>query len=155
MQQDELKHTWQVIRLHHDLVVGHATHNFGGAKRPMQSDQADARAVTKLLTAPGLRVLPAHGFGRSAGALGRKRHRVTEPPLSRWSWEMPCSDVHSSGLALCRNPVPCKREPMSSSWRCLGGLMLARAAMGFQFQSIAAVAPLIGNGLSLDKTQLD
>ena len=43
---------------------------------------------------------------------------------------------------------------MSSSWRCLGALTLARAAMGFQFQSIAAVAPLIGEGLALDKTQL-
>ena len=43
---------------------------------------------------------------------------------------------------------------MSSTWRCLGALTLARAAMGFQFQSIAAVAPLIGDGLSLDKTQL-
>ncbi|MDQ6639346.1 MAG: MFS transporter [Pseudomonadota bacterium] len=43
---------------------------------------------------------------------------------------------------------------MSPSWRCLGALTLARAAMGFQFQSIAAVAPLIGDGLGLDKTQL-
>lgn len=43
---------------------------------------------------------------------------------------------------------------MSSSWRCLGALTLARAAMGFQFQSLAAVAPLIGDGLALDKTQL-
>jgi len=43
---------------------------------------------------------------------------------------------------------------MNSSWRCLGALTLARAAMGFQFQSIAAVAPLIGEGLALDKTQL-
>ena len=43
---------------------------------------------------------------------------------------------------------------MSSSWRCLAALTLARAAMGFQFQSIAAVAPLIGDGLGLDKTQL-
>jgi predicted MFS family arabinose efflux permease len=43
---------------------------------------------------------------------------------------------------------------MTSSWRCLAALTLARAAMGFQFQSIAAVAPLIGAGLGLDKTQL-
>lgn len=43
---------------------------------------------------------------------------------------------------------------MSSSWRCLGALTLGRAAMGFQFQSLAAVAPLIGDGLALDKTQL-
>jgi predicted MFS family arabinose efflux permease len=43
---------------------------------------------------------------------------------------------------------------MSPSWRCLGALTLARAAMGFQFQSIAAVAPLITDGLGLDKTQL-
>jgi predicted MFS family arabinose efflux permease len=43
---------------------------------------------------------------------------------------------------------------MSSRWRCLGALTLARTAMAFQFQSIAAVAPLIGDGLALDKTQL-
>jgi predicted MFS family arabinose efflux permease len=43
---------------------------------------------------------------------------------------------------------------MSPSWRCLAALTLARAAMGFQFQSIAAVAPLISEGLGLDKTQL-
>ena len=43
---------------------------------------------------------------------------------------------------------------MSPSWRCLGALTLARAAMGFQFQSIAAVAPLVGDGLGIDKTQL-
>jgi predicted MFS family arabinose efflux permease len=45
-------------------------------------------------------------------------------------------------------------SPMSPSWRCLAALTLARAAMGFQFQSVAAVAPLISDGLSLDKTQL-
>jgi predicted MFS family arabinose efflux permease len=45
-------------------------------------------------------------------------------------------------------------ESMSGSWRCLAALTLARAAMGFQFQSIAAVAPLIGDGLALDKAQL-
>ena len=43
---------------------------------------------------------------------------------------------------------------MSPRWRCLAALTLARAAMGFQFQSIAAVAPLICDGLGLDKTQL-
>lgn len=43
---------------------------------------------------------------------------------------------------------------MSSSWRCLAALTLARAAMGFQFQSVATVAPLIGNGLGLDNAQL-
>jgi len=43
---------------------------------------------------------------------------------------------------------------MSSRWRCLAALTLARAAMGFQFQSIAAVAPLIGPELGIDKTQL-
>ena len=43
---------------------------------------------------------------------------------------------------------------MSSRWRCLGALTLARAAMGFQFQSVAAVAPLMGGGLAIDKTQL-
>jgi predicted MFS family arabinose efflux permease len=43
---------------------------------------------------------------------------------------------------------------MSPSWRCLAALTLARAAMGFQFQSVAAVAPLISEGLGLDKTQL-
>jgi len=43
---------------------------------------------------------------------------------------------------------------MNSNWRCLAALTLARAAMGFQFQSIAAVAPLVGDDIGLDKTQL-
>jgi len=43
---------------------------------------------------------------------------------------------------------------MDSNWRCLAALTLARAAMGFQFQSIAAVAPLVGDDIGLDKTQL-
>ena len=63
-------------------------------------------------------------------------------------------DVHPSGLAFCLEPVRCKHEPMTPSWRCLGALTLARAAMGFQFQSIAAVAPLVSDGLGLDKAQL-
>ncbi|MEP7302756.1 MAG: MFS transporter [Caldimonas sp.] len=43
---------------------------------------------------------------------------------------------------------------MSPRWRSLAALTLARAAMGFQFQSIAAVAPLLGGGLGLDNSQL-
>jgi len=43
---------------------------------------------------------------------------------------------------------------MTSPWRCLAALTLARTAMGFQFQSIAAVGPLMGDDLVLDKTQL-
>ena len=43
---------------------------------------------------------------------------------------------------------------MSSRWRWLAALTLARAAMGYQFQAVAAVAPLITDGLALDKTQL-
>jgi MFS family permease len=39
-------------------------------------------------------------------------------------------------------------------WRSLAALTLARAAMGFQFQSVAAVAPLMAPTLGLDKTQL-
>jgi MFS family permease len=39
-------------------------------------------------------------------------------------------------------------------WRSLAALTLARAAMGFQFQSVAAVAPLMASDLGLDKTQL-
>ena len=39
-------------------------------------------------------------------------------------------------------------------WRSLVALTLARAAMGFQFQSVAAVAPLMAESMQLDKTQL-
>ena len=39
-------------------------------------------------------------------------------------------------------------------WRSLAALTLARAAMGFQFQSVAAVAPLMAESMHLDKTQL-
>jgi MFS family permease len=39
-------------------------------------------------------------------------------------------------------------------WRSLAALTLARAAMGFQFQSVAAVAPLMAGSLGIDKTQL-
>ena len=43
---------------------------------------------------------------------------------------------------------------MSPRWRCLAALTLARAAIGFQFQAVAAVAPLLGGELAIDKTQL-
>ena len=43
---------------------------------------------------------------------------------------------------------------MSKRWWCLGALTLARAAMGFQFQAVAAVGPLMAASLGLDKGQL-
>lgn len=43
---------------------------------------------------------------------------------------------------------------MSTRWWCLGALTLARAAMGFQFQAVAAVGPLIAGDLGLDKGHL-
>jgi predicted MFS family arabinose efflux permease len=43
---------------------------------------------------------------------------------------------------------------MGQRWWGLGALTLARAAMGFQFQSVAAVSPLISDSLGLDKSQL-
>jgi predicted MFS family arabinose efflux permease len=43
---------------------------------------------------------------------------------------------------------------MSPRWQALLALTLARAAMGFQFQSVAAVAPLMAESLGLDKAQL-
>ena len=43
---------------------------------------------------------------------------------------------------------------MSQRWWCLGALTLARAAMGFQFQAVAAVGPLVAGSLGLDKGQL-
>ncbi len=43
---------------------------------------------------------------------------------------------------------------MSPRWQCLAVLTLARTAMGFQFQAVAAVAPLLAPGLGIDKTQL-
>ena len=42
----------------------------------------------------------------------------------------------------------------SARWRCLAALTLARAAIGFQFQAVAAVAPLLAGELAIDKTQL-
>ena len=43
---------------------------------------------------------------------------------------------------------------MSPRWQCLAALTLARAAMGFQFQAVAAVAPLLAPALGIDKAQL-
>lgn len=43
---------------------------------------------------------------------------------------------------------------MNQRWWCLGALTVARAAMGFQFQAVAAVGPLVADSLSLDKGQL-
>lgn len=43
---------------------------------------------------------------------------------------------------------------MARRWWCLAALTLARAAIGFQFQSLAAVAPLIAGQLGFDKAQL-
>lgn len=43
---------------------------------------------------------------------------------------------------------------MARRWWYLAALTLARAAMGFQFQSVAALAPLVSDTLGLDKTQL-
>ena len=43
---------------------------------------------------------------------------------------------------------------MSQRWWCLGALTLARAAIGFQFQAVAAVGPLVAGSLGLDKSQL-
>lgn len=42
----------------------------------------------------------------------------------------------------------------SERWWCLGALTLARTAMGFQFQSVAAVAPPMADALGLDKGQI-
>jgi predicted MFS family arabinose efflux permease len=43
---------------------------------------------------------------------------------------------------------------MHRRWRSLAALTIARAAMGFQFQTVAALAPLLQRDLALDKTQL-
>ncbi len=43
---------------------------------------------------------------------------------------------------------------MDARWRSLAALTLARAAMGFQFQSVAAIAPLLAGSLGVDKAQL-
>jgi predicted MFS family arabinose efflux permease len=43
---------------------------------------------------------------------------------------------------------------VSPRWHCLAALTLARAAIGFQFQAVAAVAPLLAGELAIDKTQL-
>jgi len=43
---------------------------------------------------------------------------------------------------------------MSEPWKILTALTLARAGMGFQFQSVASVAPFLTRDLGLDKTQL-
>ena len=43
---------------------------------------------------------------------------------------------------------------MEQRWRSLAALTIARAAMGFQFQTVAALAPLLQRDLALDKAQL-
>jgi len=43
---------------------------------------------------------------------------------------------------------------MEQRWRSLAALTIARAAMGFQFQTVAALAPLLESDLALDKAQL-
>lgn len=43
---------------------------------------------------------------------------------------------------------------MAQRWRILAALTFARASMGFQFQSVATVAPFISADLALDKAQL-
>lgn len=43
---------------------------------------------------------------------------------------------------------------MAQRWRILAALTFARASMGFQFQSVATVAPFITADLGLDKAQL-
>jgi len=43
---------------------------------------------------------------------------------------------------------------MQQRWRSLAALTVARAAMGFQFQTVAALAPLLQRDLGLDKAQL-
>jgi MFS family permease len=43
---------------------------------------------------------------------------------------------------------------MTEPWKILTALTLARAGMGFQFQSVASVAPFLTTDLGLDQTQL-
>jgi predicted MFS family arabinose efflux permease len=62
----------------------------------------------------------------------------------------------------CRSASPPQHEFRSSAqddavsprWRSLAALTLARAAIGFQFQAVAAVAPLLAGELAIDNTQL-
>jgi predicted MFS family arabinose efflux permease len=42
---------------------------------------------------------------------------------------------------------------MKRRWWCLAALTSARAAIGFQFQSVAAVGPLVSSDLGMDKAQ--
>ena len=43
---------------------------------------------------------------------------------------------------------------IAQRWRILGALTFARTSIGFQFQSIAPLAPLVSGDLALDNTQL-
>jgi MFS family permease len=43
---------------------------------------------------------------------------------------------------------------MAQRWRILAALTFARASMGFQFQSVAPLAPFVSTELALDNTQL-
>jgi MFS family permease len=43
---------------------------------------------------------------------------------------------------------------MEQRWKSLAALTVARAAMGFQFQTVAALAPLVQRDLGLDKAQV-
>jgi MFS family permease len=43
---------------------------------------------------------------------------------------------------------------MGERWRILAALTFARTSMGFQFQSVASLAPFVSGELGLDNTQL-
>ena len=45
-------------------------------------------------------------------------------------------------------------SPLIHRWRTLAALTFARTAMGFQFQTIAAVSPFLGKDIGLDNAQL-
>ena len=43
---------------------------------------------------------------------------------------------------------------IAQRWRILGALTFARTSIGFQFQSVAPLAPLVSGELGLDNTEL-
>jgi predicted MFS family arabinose efflux permease len=62
--------------------------------------------------------------------------------------------IESKGAAPNIPPKPAITKAMSYSWIILGVLFLARTAMGFQFQSIASVAPFLVRGLHVNYAEI-
>src|SRR6185503_16228959 len=59
------------------------------------------------------------------------------------------------GYTCCTRPFTSNSEPrMANRWGILAALSFARVGMGFQFQTVAATAPLLSDRLGFDRAQI-